>query len=68
MYNNLNLPMAKDYFDTRFQKDLAIYRLGLHASEMNIVSKLEDIRQAIINGSLEYADMALQYLIIGLKG
>jgi len=62
-----SLPTAKDFFEARFQKDMVIYRLGLRADEMNIISKLDDIRQAVIERNLEYANMALQYLIIGLK-
>lgn len=61
------LPTAKDFFETRFRKDMAIYRLGLRADEMNILTKLEDIRQAVVEENLEYANMALQFLIIGLK-
>ncbi len=67
MDSDLNLPTAKDYMNARFKQDLAIYRLGLNADKMNIVSKLEDVRQAVVDGNLEYANMALQYLIIGLK-
>lgn len=61
------LPTAKDFNEKRFQRDLAIYRLGIRADEMNIISKLEDIRQALIERDLEYANMVLYYLIVGLR-
>jgi hypothetical protein len=61
------LPTAKDFMEKQFRKDLAAYRLGLRADELNIVSKLEEIRQAVTDGNLEFVNMALQYLIMGLK-
>ena len=62
-----NMPTAKDYFEDRFRKDMAAYRLGIRADELNLITKLEDIRQAVVENNLEYANMALQFLIIGLK-
>ena len=43
-----NLPTAKDYFETLYQRDLATYRLGLQAqSERDIWQSLAQRYQAV---------------------